>query len=126
MALDPGLIVGSLVAEQVAAFVQIPARAVAGLHQDGLVVVADLMTKMTQHGAVRLAEVHPQPLPVSVQRFDQVDRDHSSGMPDGHALAGAVAGQQIEGHPTIATPERIDGQTQLGQLKHQAPQRLCG
>ncbi len=53
-------VAGSLVAEQLAAPLEVAVCAGSGLDEDVLVVVADLVTEVAEHRAVRLAEAHPQ------------------------------------------------------------------
>ena len=88
-----------------------------------LVVVADLVAEVTEHRPVRLAEPHPQRLAVVVKGFDEVDRDHASCMSDGHLLAGAVAGQQVERQAAVAAPERVDRQPDVVELVDETAQR---
>ena len=57
---DFALVVGALVAEQLAAVAEVAVGAGAGFDEDVLVVMADLMTEMTEHGPVGLPEPHPQ------------------------------------------------------------------
>ena len=88
--------------------------------------MADLVAEMTQHGAVGLTEVDPQRLTVGVERLDQIDGDHSAGVPDHHAFAAAVAGQQIECQPSVSTPVRVDRQLDIDELIDQPSQRKRG
>jgi hypothetical protein len=65
--LDLCCVVGPLVAEQAAAVVEISVSARAGFDQHVLVVMANLVTEMTEHRPVRLTEPHPQRLSVRVK-----------------------------------------------------------
>ena len=88
----------------------------AGFDEHVLVVVADLVTEVAEHRAVRLAEPHPQRFSVGVERLDEIDGDHAVGMTDRHRLALAVARQQIEGQSARRAPERFDRQADVAQL----------
>ncbi len=123
---DFGLVVGAFVAEQLAALVEVAGGAVAGFDEDVLVVVADLVAEVTEHGPVGLAETHPQRLAVGVEGLDEIDRDHPVGMSDRDCLALAVARQQIEGQAAVFAPERVDGQADVEQLQDQPMHRRCG
>ena len=120
------LVVGAFVAEQLAALVEVALGARAGFDQDVLVVVADLVTEVSEHGAVRLAEPHPQRLAIGVKGLDEVDRDHPAGVSDRDRLAFAVTRQQIEGQAALLAPERVDGQADVEQLQDQPMHRRCG
>ncbi len=84
--------------------------------------MTDLVPKMTQHGAVRLTETHPQRLAVGVQGFRQIDGDHPAGMTDHDLLSGAVAGQQVEGEPAFSPPERVHRKSDIQQLIDESAQ----
>ena len=122
MSRDLVLIVGTLVAKDLAALVKVVSRAGIGFHQDVLVVVPHLVAEVTQHGAVGLTEAHPQRLSVVVERLDEIDRDHPAGVPDHHTLTAAVAGQQIKRKPSVFLPERVDRQADVDELIDQPPQ----
>ena len=115
-------VTGPLVAEQCAAVVEVLVCTRAGFDQYVLVVVAHLVAEVAEHRAVRLAEPNPQRLAVVIERFDEIDGDDASGVADDHLLAVAVARQQIEGQATVATPEGIDGQPDIGELVDHPPQ----
>ena len=119
-------VAGPLVAEELAAAVEVALRAGTGLHEDVLVVVAGLVAEVAQHRAVRLAEAHPQRFPVCVKGFHQIDGDHPVGVADGDPLAGAVAGQQIERQTAVAAPVRVDRQAEVVELVDQPAQRHRG
>ena len=123
---DFGLVVGAFVAEQLAAVVEVARGAGAGFDEDVLVVVADLVTEVSEHGPVGLAEPHPQRLAIGVEGLDEIDRDHPVGMSDRDRLAVAVARQQIEGQAAVVAPERVDGQADVEQLQDQPMHRRCG
>ena len=74
------------------------------LDKDVLVVVAHLMTEVAEHRAVGLTKPNPQRLPVVVKRFDEVDGDDASCVPDDHPLILAIARQQVEGQAAVPTP----------------------
>ena len=118
---DFGLVVGAFVTEERAALVEI-AHTRARLDQKVLVVMADLVPKMPQHRAVRLAEAHPERLAVGVQGFCQVDGDDPTGMTDHDPRSGAVAGQQVEGKSAVGPPEGIHWQPDVKQLIGQPAQ----
>src|SRR5271156_983911 len=109
-------------AQHLAALVKVARRSGIGFHQNVLVIVADLVAEMTQHGAVRLTEVDPKRLTVGVQRLDQIDRDYPAGVPDYHAFTAAVTGQQIKRKPSVFPPERVDRQADVNELTNQPPQ----
>src|SRR5271163_2939674 len=109
-------------AQHLAALVKVARRSGIGFHQNVLVIVADLVAEMTQHGAVRLTEVDPKRLTVGVQRLDQIDRDYPAGVPDHHTFTAAVTGQQIKRKPSVFPPERVDRQADVNELTNQPPQ----
>ncbi len=120
------LIICALVAEDLPALVKIAFGARIGFHENVLVIGADLVAEMTQHGAVGLTEVDPQRLTVGVQRLNQIDGDHPVGVPNHHTPAAAVTGQQIECEPSVLTPVRVDRQPDIDELVDQPPQRKRG
>src|SRR6516225_6469224 len=120
---DLGLVIGPLVTENRPALIEIAGHPRPAFHQDALVIMADLMAEMAEHGAVGLAETNPLRLTVGIERLDQVDGDHPTGMPDLHALSVAVAGHQIESKPALTAPKRIDRKAEIDELVNQAPQR---
>jgi len=111
-----------LVAEQFAASPEITLGAGARFHQDVLVVVPDLVAKVSEHGPVRFAQTDPQLLPVGVQGLHHVDGDHPVGVPDEHLLTGGVARQEIERQSALGTTPWLDRQIQIGQLVDQSAQ----
>ena len=123
VACDRVAVAHRLVAEQLAALVEVFVCARTGFDEDVLVVVADLVAEVAEHRAVRLAKSDPQRLAIVVERLDDVDRDDAARVADDHLLAGGAAGQQIEGQPAVDLPERIDGQPDVVELVHQSTQR---
>ena len=123
---DLVLIIGALVTEDLAALVEVADRARIAFDENVLVIVADLVAQMTQHGAVGLTEVHTQRLTVGVQRLDQIDGDHAVGVPDHHPVAAGVTGEQIECQPSVSAPVRLDRQPDIDELVNQPPQRQRG
>ena len=119
-------VTGLLVAEQPAAVFEVSVCARTILDEYVLVVMAHLVPEMAEHRAVRLAETHPQGFAVVIERFDEVDGDDTVGVTDDHLFAGGVARQQIECEATVATPEGIDGQPDVGELVDHPPQGPCG
>ena len=84
--------------------------------------MADLVAEVAEHRAIRLAETNAQGFAVVIERFDEIDRDDASCVADDDLLARGVARQQIEREATVATPEGIDGQPDIGKLVDHPPQ----
>lgn len=110
----------SLVTEDLAALFDL----VRLFHQHPLVVVPDLVAEMTEHRPVRLAEGHPKPFAVSIQRFGQIDGDDAIGLTDRHLLV--FRREQIETQPAVGFEVRIDRQPQRVQLDEHPALGLLG
>ena len=115
------LVVGAVVAEQLAA-------AVAGFAalrgEDRLVVVADLVAQRAERRAIGLAERDPPLLALGRVGLGEVERDHAVGVAGRHRPA--VAGQEVEGQPARLLAEADDRQPQLEQREQQPPLRRLG
>jgi hypothetical protein len=80
----------------------------------------DLVSEVSEQGAIRLIHLHPQLLTVHVVALGQIQCDDAVVVSGHHVLV--CAGQQPEGQPVLGiliTPD--DRQLQLVQLGNQPP-----
>ena len=120
VAVDGRLVVGGLVAEQLAH----PRAGVVVGDEQRLVVVTDLVAEVAEQGAVRLGHLDAHALTVGVVALGEVERDHPVDVTDGDVLGDA--GQQVERQAVVGVvvagddrqPEgvELDDQPALGRL----------
>jgi hypothetical protein len=116
---ESGLVVGGLVAEQLAHPV-----AVVVTDEQRLVVVPDLVPEVAEQGAVRLGHLDAHALAVRVVALGEVEGDHAVVVADDDVLVDA--GEQVEGQSLLRVvvtgddrqPEgvKLDDQPALGRL----------
>ncbi len=114
VAIDRLLVVVALVFEELAA-AQLGGGSRA--EQDRLVVVADLVAQMSEHGPVGLAEAHAHALAVRRIGLVEVERDHAVRVAGGDGRV--AAGEQLEGEAARLLEPACDRQLQVCQLEQQ-------
>ena len=118
---SPGVVL-PLVAEPLTEVVD--ERAV--LDQSVPIVVADLVTKMAQEGAVRFVEPEPPSLTFHLIRLGRIQRDHPVSMPGEHRRCSVSLGicQELKSEATFGLLQlALDRTSQSHQGVHQAPLR---